>query len=238
MSEEKLKKDLIDRSLLSSINRELFYQSLQDNALSFLYGCIGFGVMLILISVGFLFFRIGYSSSVDNSENTKQIVNSFITAFQDVVIKVQAEGSVNISNPVVYLDNASTVKFVPGTTVSLSPDSSVAVNAQIKVSQPKPSTQQLGLEQKLENGLSPSTEYVIFKEIPFRKGFVTTGTVFSMTNNVTPKYEYCFYRENIGTDKNIRVHLGKNGTMNDNLENSKLPFKKEDAYPLCQWSII
>ena len=238
MSEENLKKDLFDRSLLSSINRELFYQSLQDNALSFVYGCIGLGLMFIFISVGFLLFRIGYSSSVDNSENVKQIVNSFVSAFQDVVIKVQAEGTVNISNPVMYLDGSSSVKLAQNSFVSLSPDSSVAINAQIKVSQPKPSSLQLGLEQKLDNGLTPSTEYVIFKDIPFRKGFITTGTVFSMTNNVTPKYEYCYYREAVGSDKNIRVNLGKNGLINENLENSKLPFKKEEAYPLCQWSII
>lgn len=237
MPNENLNENVIDRSLLASVNKELYYQSYQDNASSFLYGCIGLGIMFILFSAGYLFFQMGYSTIVDNTSATKTIVKSLVASLSDVIIKVEAEGTVNISNPIMAIDENIAIKISPDSIVRLSPDSSVRIDASLKVVQPKPSNMQLGLDQNFANGLSPSTEYVIFKDIPFRRGSVTTGSAFSMLNNISPKYEYCFYRENIEGTKNIRVQIGKDGIISSIADNTKLPFKKEDAFALCQWSI-
>ena len=50
-----------------------------------------------------------------------------------------------------------------------------------------------------------------------------------MSNNISPKYEYCFYRENIEGTKNIRVQIGTDGIISNIADNSKLPFKTLDT---------
>ena len=105
------------------------------------------------------------------------------------------------ANAELRLANNQTIKFHEGATVRLDPNSSVRVIGDIKM--PQPSTQQLQIDTTSGSDGLPFTSYTIFKSVQYGSGLVETGWAYDLSDTMRPKFQFCYYRENL--DKAWRV---------------------------------
>ena len=219
---ERLRKNIIDESRIK-------------RAKAFAYLLCAFGIFLILTSIGLYISSIGYSMISDLSPVERKIGIMIADAIKKMEITTEISGSVNLNSNPLLLDSSSKIGIDKNSAVRISPDSTVTINGNIRVIQPKPSSEQLDLKAVSKGGVSPITDYIIFRDINFGNGQVETKYVYNIDTPERPRVQICGYYQTITSTKSISFNVGKDGIKEDGKSAAKLGLNIDELFKYCQW---
>src|SRR5271168_4480271 len=125
----------------------------------------------------------------------------------------------------VKLADGSTVGLAPGGQVMLAPNSTVRVDPSSSAKLAgfiAPDTHSTIAPPPVQAAPSPQnkvvTQYTTFKTVSFDKGQVVTGWNFDNSNQINPANQYCYYSEKSDELVQVRIELGRNGTIIENFK--------------------
>jgi hypothetical protein len=79
----------------------------------------------------------------------------------------------------------------------------------------------------------PITDYTIFRNVTFGSGQVVSGWQYDLSDPLRPKFEYCYYTEDIERGLAAKYTLGINGSVQRPLDSSKSTFDFDRAAANC-----
>ena len=221
----------------SSIEKRLNKYSRIDGAWALGISAISISVFLLFLSIGITVALYGYSFVYDDTASAQRIARIFSNAISNIKIAAVVDGSVSIENPALLVDPSSTVSVKEGALVGISSDSTVHVDANIKMVDPRPTDVQLKLGSRVAEGDIPNTSYAIFYDIPLKEGFVETSHFYTVDNQNHPLVQFCNYVRSLDKNNSARYLIGKDGTLNPSANQTTLPYKKEELFGYCHWKL-
>ena len=119
--------------------------------------------------------------------------------------------------------------------MQLDPNASVRVIGDLQVDVPQPSKEQLQQETTSKNDDLPITDYTIFRNAAYGSGEVVSGWSYDLSDTVRPKFQYCYYTENVGRGIATRLRLAVNGVVAPRSNVFKPTFDINAAAANCVW---
>lgn len=224
------------RGLAAVINQRLAAQARIARATAFGWVCAGGAIAFVLVGMGAALALIGYSSTLSVRPAAEDMASSLARAFSDAEIKTKVSGQMTLApDSLVKLAPNQTVKFQEGTIVKLDPDSSVRVVGDLKIDVPQPSKQQLQLDATTGENELPITNYTIFRSVQFGNGQVVTGWNYDLADTARPRFQYCYYSENIERGLAAKYTIAVNSSAKRPSSLAKLSFNFDGAVPNCIW---
>jgi hypothetical protein len=211
---------------------KLFADIQLEHAKTSLFQLGGAGLLAVMLGAGIGLACFGFSYVVDGRAQAEKMADAMVQALEKAHLTTTGE---------VKLADGSIVGLAPGGQVTLAPNSTARVDpsSTVRITGTVPAdaraTNTIPIIQTspaLENKVV--TQYTIFKTVAFERGHVVTGWSFENSNQTNPSNQYCYYDEP-GDDKtHIRIDLGENGTMFNQLQ-SRVGLDPTAAFGNCNW---
>jgi hypothetical protein len=223
------------KGIAAAINSRLEADARLTSAMAFGWLCGGAAIAFTLSGIGLAAALYGYSHLFSVQPAADQAAKALVAALQNTELKTTVSGTMSLSpDSELKLASGQSVKLDERAIVKLDPNSSVRVVGDLKVDFPHPSQEQLQLETKSKNDELPFTSYTIFKNVAFGSGRVVSGWKFDLADN-RPKFQYCYYVENIAKGVSRNVTIALNGSPRPPSTAAKLSFNIEGAVTNCIW---
>jgi len=151
----------------------------------------------------------------------------------DIQLRAVAEGTISISPNELVLAKDQVVTLDPNSRIGLESGATVKADGEMRVYAPS-----IAPQPSAKSAKTPSaaiTNFTIFKQVAFDKGFVMTGWKFLTSAQKTPSSQYCYYTEsseNSGLDvvvsiaEDMKLEAPKTTPKNFNLS---------EAFERCVW---
>jgi hypothetical protein len=222
--------------LAAMINSRLVAEARVARAASFVWICAGAAIGLVLCGLGCAIGFFGYSHVVSVRSAAELTAHALVDALQGAKLTTTVTGSMALApNSELKLAVNQKVSLEDGTTVRLDPNSSVRIVGNLKVDVPQPSKQQLQLDTTSKSDELPFTNYTIFKEVDFGKGYVVTGWNYDLSDTVRPKSQYCYYKESLERGLSAKYTIAINNSPQRPSALSKVSFDFDGALTNCIW---
>jgi hypothetical protein len=221
-------------SLAAMINSRLAAEARIARAAAFVWVCAGAAIALVLAGLGSTLAFLGYSRIISVSSAAELVGHALVNALEHSKLTTTVAGTMSLA-PGVELKLASNqrVSLNDGATVKLAENSSVRVMGNFHV--PQPSTQQLQLENRGKSSELPFTNYTIFKEVEFGKGYVATGWNYDLSDTVRPKSQICSYKEIRVQGLTAQYTIAVNNAPQRPSALTKPTFDFDEALKNCIW---
>ena len=118
-------------------------------------------------------------------------------------------------------------------TLRLDPNATVRVVGNLQVEVPQPSKEQLQPDATSQSDDLPITDYTIFRNSTYGTGQVVSGWTYSLSDTIRPKFQYCYYTQDIERGISTRLALAINGVVLPPL--NKATFDLSAAAANCNW---
>jgi hypothetical protein len=139
------------------------------------------------------------------------------------------------------LADGAIVDLAPGGRVTLAPNSMVRVDPASRVKIVGAVTNDVPLTSTEPRTQTPPTseakvvtQYTTFKSVGFGSGNVVTGWMFDNSSQARPTKQYCYYSELSNDKTHVRIDLGENGAMLNNLQR-RVGVDLTAAFGNCNW---
>jgi hypothetical protein len=195
------------------------------------FGLVGLGLGA---AVGLAF--IGYSFVTRNSDNQTLLVSALVEALNQVQMRANAEGTVQLEPHEIQLAKGQTITISRESRVRLDPEAKVSVDGEVRVQLPSISVPQAATPRT--NAKIPIiTNFTVFKSVPFDKGSVLTGWIFLTSAQKTPTSQYCYYVErDEDPDTSFKVDVADDGVI-ESTKNGPNSFDIAAAFRKCVWFV-
>jgi hypothetical protein len=192
----------------------------------------GAGFLAAMMGAGIGLACLGYSYVTDGRAQAQKMADAMVQALERAHLTTTGE---------VKLADRSIVDLAPGGQVTLAPNSTVRVDPSSRVKIVGTGTADAvntGTEPPVQMSPAPEakviTHYTIFKSVAFGHGNVVTGWIFDNSNQVRPSRQYCYYDEPSSDKTHLRIDLGNNGAMLDDLK-PRPGLDLTVAFGSCNW---
>ena len=135
-----------DMFIAERLRKNILSESRIKRAKAFVYFLSGLGSFLIMVAIGFYIASYGYAALYDVKPVEQKIGFMIADAIKNMELKTDVSGKVSLIAGPLTLDPSSKVSIDPNSHVKISSNSAVTINGNIKIIQPKPSEDQLGLK--------------------------------------------------------------------------------------------
>lgn len=224
-------------SFAAVVNNRLAAQSRIARAIAFVWLCGGAALAFVLTGLGVAVAFWGYSQIISVQSAAEVASKALVTALEQAELKTNVTGVMNLapSSEVKLAPNQS-VKLAEGSTVKLDPASEIRVVGDLKLDIPQPSQSQLQPDTRAAGAdVLPTTDYTIFRSVPFGAGIVVTGWNFALSDPARPRVQYCYYSQDIEKGLAAKYTLAFNGTPNRPSSLAKVSFNFDSALANCVW---
>jgi hypothetical protein len=211
---------------------KLFADTQLGHAKASLYHFGGAGLFAAMLGAGIGLACVGYSCVVDGRAQAQKMADAMARALEKAHLITTGE---------VKLADASIVGLAPGGQVTLAPNSTVRVDpssavriAGTVIADARATSTAPIIQTSPAAETKVVTQYTTFKTVEFGKGRVVTGWRFDNSNQTNPSDQYCYYDEPADNKSHVRIDLGENGTMLDNLQ-SRVGLNLTAAFGNCNW---
>ena len=222
--------------LAAVINSRLAAEARISKAIAFSWLCGGAAVAACMIGLGFAFAFMGYSYMLSVKPAAERTAQALVKALEHAELKTIVSGKMKLDpTSEINLAAGQTVKLNEGASIKLDPSSSIRVVGDLKYDIPQPSKQQLQEDATIGGHELPFTSYTIFKSTSFNAGSVVTGWAFDLSDPIRPRYQYCYYSQNIAKGASYKYNIAANGSPNKPSPLAKLPFNFDGAVSNCIW---
>jgi hypothetical protein len=221
----------------ASLNSRLGAQARASKAIGFAWLCGGAATAACLTASGVSLAFLGYSHMISVKPASDEIAKALVTALQQTELKTNVSGSVSLSpDSRLRLADGQNVKLDQSSSIiKLDPNASVRVIGDLKVDVPQPSKEQLQQETTSKSDDVPITDYTIFRSAAYGSGQVISGWSYDLSDTVRPKFQYCYYTEDIERGLATRLPLAVNGSVLPPSNVSKSSFDLSAAAANCFW---
>jgi hypothetical protein len=204
--------------------------------MAFAWLCGGGTIAAFLTGAGVAFALAGYSHMISVRPAAEETAKALVDALQRTELKTQVSGDMSLTpDSQLRLASGQTVKLDEDATVKIDPNSSVHVVGDLKVEVPQPSKDQLQPDTTSASNDLPITDYTIFRNVTYGSGQVVSGWQYDLSDALRPKFEYCYYTENIERGLAADITLAINGSARRPSEPSKTSFDFDGAVGNCFW---
>ena len=224
-----------DFFLAERLRKNILSESRIKRAKAFAHMLIGFGLFLVFGSIGLYIASLGYARISDSSSFERKIGIMIGDALKNMELKADVSGKVNLTSDPFSINPLASVHIDKSSEIKISPESIVTINGNIKIIQPAPSKEQLGLEVLSKSGQSPITDYVIFREVKFGIGNVVTQFHYDINFPDRPKKQICMYEQIISGRKSTSFEVGINAIQTIETSATKFGLKPDELFKYCQW---
>ncbi len=228
-------KDINVGALAATLNSRLGAQSRVANAVGFAWLCGGAAISLSLCGLGVASALYGYSYLLSAKPAAEKIASALTKALEQAELKTTVSGKMSLVTTPLKLAAGQTIKLEEGATVKLDPNSSVRVVGDLNVNMPQPSKRQLQVDATSRSEELPFTTYTIFKDASFESGMVVSGWNFDLQETTRPKYQYCYYTQDITKGLKTKYILAVNDSPRPPQPLQKLSFDFDRALSNCIW---
>jgi hypothetical protein len=178
----------------------------------------------------------GYSHMISVKPAAELTARALVDAFERTRLTTVVSGSMSLApNSELKLAAGQTVRLNDNAIVKLDPASSVRIVGNLKIDVPQPSKQQLQLDNKGKSDELPFTDYTIFRDVSFEKGYVVTGWNYELSDTTRPKSQICYYQQNLQRGLTAKVTLAVNNSPQRPSALTKVSFNFEGAVANCIW---
>jgi hypothetical protein len=221
----------------ASLNSRLGAQARISKAVGFAWLCGGAAIAMCLSAAGLAIAFLGYSYTVSVKPATDEIAKALVTALQQTELKTNISGNVSLSpDSKLRLADGQNVQIDQrSSTVKLDPNASLRVIGDVQVEVPQPSKEQLQQETTSKSDDLPITDYTIFKGAAYGSGAVVSGWSYDLSDTIRPKFQYCYYTEDVQRGIATRLPLAVNGFVLPRSDASKPTFDLNAAATNCVW---
>lgn len=229
-----LDEDLSIGGLAAIINSRLAYDARIANAIAFAWLCSGVAIALVLTALGAAAAYLGYSYTISIKPAADEIANALADAIKNTEIHTKVTGTMALSpDAKITIAPGQMVSLQDGTTVQLDSNSKVRVAGNLTV--PQPSQHQLQPLATSKTDELPFTTYMIFRTVPLGTGVVETGWQYDLSDTIRPRFQHCYYRQNVDEGLVGKITIAFNGAPERPSPSAKLPFRFEEALADCSW---
>jgi hypothetical protein len=221
--------------LAATLTTKLNIESRIANAMGFTWLCAGIAILLTLSGLGLSCALLGYSYMTSSKPAADKIATALTQALQKADLKTTVSGKMALVAEPLKLASGQIIKLEPGSTVKLDPNSSVRAVGTLNMEIPQPSKRQLQVDATPQSKELPFTSYTIFKDVKMESGMVATGWNFDLADTTRPRYQYCYYTQDVMKGLRTKYVLAENGLPKEPDPLQKLPFKFEEALSNCIW---
>jgi hypothetical protein len=221
--------------LAAALGSRLTAESRIATAVGFAWLCGGAAISLFLSGLGVAFALYGYSNTVSARPAAELIAEALTKALEGAELKTTVSGTMSLAPAELKLADHQKVRLEDGAVVKLDPNSSVRIIGDLKVDMPQPSKQQLQLSARAGSDEVPFTTYTIFTTVKFGSGAVETGWNFDLSDTVRPKFQFCYYRQDITKGLTTKYVLAVNDSPRRPGALQKLSFDFDSALSNCTW---
>jgi hypothetical protein len=174
----------------------------------------------------------GYSYIWGNSDNLNFLSSALSKALSEVQLQASARGTVQIEPNMVVLAKDQTVTLDPNSRLLLNRAAAIRADGEISVQAPSVS---IPTNSALPAHSSPrvTSNFTVFKRVPFEKGFIVTGWIFLTSVQKAPSTQYCHYTRNVD-EFNVDLDIAKDQKLDSP---KKVPegFDVLAAFNRCVW---
>jgi len=208
---------------LSSVSgRASFWRSLG-------LGFVGLGLGAAL---GLVF--VGYSFVTRNSDNQTLLTSAIVEALNQVQLRANAEGTVQLEPHEIQLAKGQTIAISPDSRVRLDPGAKVQADGEMRIQLPSISIPQ-AVTPRANTKIPIITNFTVFKSVPFDKGHVSTGWIFLTSAQKIPTSQYCYYIErDEDPDTALKIDIADDGIM-ETKNTASSSFDMAAAFKRCVW---
>jgi hypothetical protein len=197
----------LNRNLVSAAIGRLAAERLYISGKSGFWRLVGIGLLGLGLGTAFGVGFYGYSYISRSNEGIRHFSAALAKGLSEVQLKAAAQGTISISPNEIVLAKDQTVSLHSDSRIQLERNTTVKADGELKVYapsiSPKPS------EQSTKSAPPAAiTDFTIFKQVAFEKGFVMTGWRFLTSAQKTPSSQYCYYTEsseNSGLDVVVSI---------------------------------
>jgi hypothetical protein len=220
--------------LAAMIGTRLSTEARIARAAAFVWLCGGIAAALVLVGVGCELGLVGYSQLISVRPAADLVGHAIVVALERAKLTTNITGTVTLAqNTELTLAADQTVSLNEGATIKLDENSSVRVAADVHV--PQPSKQQLQLNAMTRSDELPFTNYTIFKEVEFGKGYVATGWNYDFSDTIRPKSQICSYKQSLEKGVTAKYTIAVNNSPQRPSALTTLSFDFEGALRNCVW---
>jgi hypothetical protein len=220
----------------ASIKSRLRAEARTAKAMAFVWICGGLAAAFVLCGLGFGAATLGVSRLLSATPAAEETAKLVVEAFKRAETKTIVSGTMVLApNSELRLAANQTIKLEDPTIVQLDPSSAIRVVGDLKVDVPRPSQQQLQLDTTSKSEELPFTTYTIFRSYRFGGGEVNTGWNFDLSDTTRPRFQFCYYSQDLDRGLTARYTIAINGQPRRPSELSQLTFDFEGALLNCSW---
>jgi hypothetical protein len=222
--------------LAAVINSRLAADARIAKAIGFSWICGGAAIAACMAGLGLALAFLGYSYLNSVKPAAELTAKALVAAFESAQIKTKVSGNMSLApDSELRLATGQAVRLSEGSIVKLDPDSSVRVVGNLKYDLPQPSKGQLQENARVGDDELPFTSYTVFKSTNYGAGQVVTGWAFELSDTSRPRFQYCYYGQNIGRGVGYKFTVARNGYARKPPATAKLPFEFDGAVANCIW---
>jgi hypothetical protein len=221
----------------ASLNSRLGAKARISQAIGFAWLCGGAAVATCLTAAGVALAFVGYSYMVSVKPASDEIAKALVAALQQTKLKTNISGTVSLSpDSRLRLADGENVKIDQhSSTVKIDPNASVRVIGDLKVDVPQPSQEQLQPDATSKSDDIPITDYTIFRSAAYGSGQVVSGWSFDLSDTIRPKFQYCYYAQDVERGISTKLPLAVNGLVLPRPNAAKPSFDLSAASSNCVW---
>ena len=221
----------------ASLNSGLGAQARVFQAIGFAWLCGGAAIATCLAASGMALAFLGYSYMISIKSASDEIAKALVTALQQTKLSTNISGAVSLSpDSRIRLAEGQNVKIDQHTsTIKIDPNASVRVIGDLKVDVPQPSQKQLQPDATSKSDDIPITDYTIFRSAAYGSGQVVSGWSFDLSDTIRPKFQYCYYAQDVERGISTKLPLAVNGLVLPRPNAAKPSFDLSAASSNCVW---
>jgi hypothetical protein len=174
----------------------------------------------------------GYSYIRGNSDNLNLLSSALSKELSEVHLQASATGTVQVEPNTVVLAKDQTVMLDPNSRLLLDQAAAIRVDGEISVQAPSVSVP--------TNSVAPSrpsphitSNFTVFKRVPFDKGFIVTGWMFLTSVQKAPSTQVCYYTRNVD-EFSVDLDIAKDQKL-DSPKRVPEGFDVLAAFNKCVW---
>jgi hypothetical protein len=222
--------------LTATLNSRLGSQARLSTATAFAWLCGGAAIAIVLFGGGLAVAFVGYSHMISVEPAVENTAKAFAHALEHAPLRTIISGDVSLApGSEIRLADGQTVKLQEGAVITLDPASSVKVVGDLKIDVPQPSKEQLQAGTTSQSNDVPITDYTIFHGESYGSGNVVSGWSYDLSDTIRPKFEYCYYTQNIERGLATKYLLAINGSVRQSTHLPNSSFDVAGAAANCVW---
>lgn len=220
----------------ATLNSQIATRSRLAKATGFAWLCGGGAIAACLAGGGLALAFAGYSHMISVQPAADIVAKALVDALQRTKLKTQISGTVSLSpDSQLRIADGQSVKLDQNTIVKLDPASSVRVVGDLKIDVPQPSKEQLQPDATSNSNDLPFTDYTIFRDVAYSTGQVVSGWSYDLSDTTHPKFQYCYFTQNIERGLATKYILAVNGSMRPPSSSARPSFDFDGAVANCSW---